>query len=560
MTVTMAAPRGAAAGSGGGRPGDPHWLTLTDRPSSQRFEEFRAQVRSSSKRDLLAAVDEDGDSSPGDERRPIARVANARSPLSRFSTPPRPQRSMYERDEEGKLVTEAGELVYAESPDKALHRRVDSSMAVVPPVGKRYITPFIACKECNHINMIDNVLLVRAIHDRDFSAISVLPACLGCGTTLDIGLGPEDHTDIIEGKRRAKIEFQKLQKRSAMKMQRAWRGMVGRREARKVKERHEAWLKQIDLAALKFQTQQRARVGRHVARVEKALLRIKNTVRSVLHEALKAKSTDGKKRHIWWYKRKAELELIYRDYREFVERTGRQPPQHVVEANILEIAARIAVIEAKAAVLIQSLFRGVVGRMFVKELIQEMARLRSVRSTATIIVQRWWRSIIAFRALEQLRFERRTFEIKREYLREKKAKMRAIEDEGIRVTAMKHYKKEVRESRVAVVTGKTSYHEYGGRKLLAYHKSAYGGDPTASRMVSAFLARRAQDRRREERQTRYKVERNRYIDGRIKYKQGFSKFFVREHLGKVDEEERLRNIKVNKSQVAFYTPLHDDEF
>jgi len=65
------------------------------------------------------------------------------------------------------------------------------------------------------------------------------------------------------------------------------------------------------------------------------------------------RSSDGKRRHVFWYKRPAEKELVYRDYRLFVDRTGNMPPLYVVEANFLELQKRIHTIESTAANVVQ---------------------------------------------------------------------------------------------------------------------------------------------------------------------------------------------------------------
>lgn len=488
----------------------PAWLGQLDRPSSQRFEAARAALRSGK----AGAVSE------------LGRVQEEGEPPHRAPKPPD-----YERSE-----------------------RLDKLFATAAPVGKLYVTPYLTCKECNALNWIDSEAFVPTVRE-DGRLTIALPECVECGTTLDIGIGADDHTDLIEAKRRARIEEKKRRKRGASSIQAAFRGMKGRREAARRRELHEKFLAMIERSAVQIQCAARAADARKIAKVRKALLRIKSTVKSVLYEALRMKSTDGKKRHIWWYTRKAELDLVYKDYLVFVERTGRMPPRHIVESNILEIVARIGIIEDRNAVVIQAMFRGVVERMFVKELIQEFARLRSVRVTATLIIQTWWRLIIASNVLEQKRYELRCDQIRRKYLEDKRKQMDARHDAIIKETAKIHYKKEVRESRTAVVTGKTSYHEYGGRKLIAYHKSAFGGDPTASKMVREFLERRAADHRRKERMIDYKLERNKYILARVNYKQGFRRYFTDEHTGVAEEKERLRNIVVEREKITPYSSL-----
>jgi len=163
--------------------------------------------------------------------------------------------------------------------------------------------------------------------------------------------------------------------------------MRGRAIARQKRIERAEWLRRINFAAREFQRIIRGRIGRKIARVEKALLRIKvrrlcsrvamgsqalmtrcvrvhvcvgtsqNTVPAVIAEALRMRSSDGKRRHIFWYKRKAERALIFRDYRLFVDRTGNMPPLHVVEANYIELEARIHTLEMQAANIVQKVCR-----------------------------------------------------------------------------------------------------------------------------------------------------------------------------------------------------------
>ncbi len=70
-----------------------------------------------------------------------------------------------------------------------------------------------------------------------------------------------------------------------------------------------------------------------------------------------------------------ELDLLFRDHRLFVERTGNNPPLRVVEANIQELARRVMRLHSKAVLRIQTCFRACLARVLVAQLAMERARL-----------------------------------------------------------------------------------------------------------------------------------------------------------------------------------------
>lgn len=59
------------------------------------------------------------------------------------------------------------------------------------------------------------------------------------------------------------------------------------------------------------------------------------------------------RRHVFWYTTPDEIQLLYRDYRLLVKRSGNFPPLNVVEANILEVHRRIHLLRHEAATRIQ---------------------------------------------------------------------------------------------------------------------------------------------------------------------------------------------------------------
>ena len=173
----------------------------------------------------------------------------------------------------------------------------------------------------------------------------------------------------------------------------------------------------------------------------------------VVADALRMRSSDGKKRHVFWYRRPAEKKLVYHNYRLFVDRTGNMPPLHVVEANYIELEARIHTLETQAANVVQKVFRGTISRMFVKELMMENARIFSVRHTNIIILQRWWRECSAYRLVDTMRYAQVPPQIMKVYKQQRFREKEKLGDKHMHMKVKAHYKHEIKQARGAFMTG-----------------------------------------------------------------------------------------------------------
>ncbi|GBG28407.1 Hypothetical Protein FCC1311_046302 [Hondaea fermentalgiana] len=194
-----------------------------------------------------------------------------------------------------------------------------------------------------------------ALHGLELEA---LPRCPGCQRTHTWFVGALDLSSHIAGNAKERRRQKRLMRKCAIRLQALVRGIRDRARAsriRKEKREHEALLFR---SAARIAAVFRGRRDRRVARVERGLRRIDGTHKIVMMEALRPR----KGMRVFWYKRKEEIKLLHRDYRILVERTGNDPPLHIVEKNIIELARRVHEIECQRAARIQCRVRGMIGR------------------------------------------------------------------------------------------------------------------------------------------------------------------------------------------------------
>ncbi len=159
------------------------------------------------------------------------------------------------------------------------------------------------------------------------------------------------------------------------------------------------------------------------------------------------------RRHLFWYKSRADLDLLYRDYRLFVARTGNNPPLKVVECNILELARRVLALQSRAAVRIQRLLRGALGRVLASDLAAERARLFGVRVCAAILVQRFFRQRLARRAAFRARQQRLGTMILKDLRVEQQQVRQQRLDSVMKASSLLHYRHEAQSAVTGAYTG-----------------------------------------------------------------------------------------------------------
>lgn len=177
-------------------------------------------------------------------------------------------------------------------------------------------------------------------------------------------------------------------------MQECYRYYLRRRYGRA--QRHAIIIRRMleSRSAAAIQAMARGRLGRRRGVVERSLRVIKESHEILLNRALH--SRDYHKR-VFWYKTKTELQILYADYYELVERTGHTPPLCTVEDNANEIAQRILDREAELTTRVQARWRGIVVRRYLNVYRLEVARAREIMGASAYAIQRMYRGVLGRR-------------------------------------------------------------------------------------------------------------------------------------------------------------------
>jgi hypothetical protein len=160
------------------------------------------------------------------------------------------------------------------------------------------------------------------------------------------------------------------------------------------------------------------------------------------------------RRHLFWYTSKPEVDLLYRDYRLLVRRTGNNPPLRVVEGNILEIHKRICVLETEAATVIQSGFRGMLARAFCEELRRQRSRCESRRICAVVMIQCAFRRWLAARDAASMRRSKRNHTLLSQFRKEQDDAKHFKSVQDIKALSMLAYKQEWKLAQSVRMLGK----------------------------------------------------------------------------------------------------------
>ena len=190
---------------------------------------------------------------------------------------------------------------------------------------------------------------------------------------------------------------------------------------------------------------------------------------------------------VFWYKRKAEVEMLYRNYRLLVERTGNEPPLWRVERNIIIIEERIHIVECKSAATIQKRVRGMIGRKFIRQYRIEKAYVLQKRCIAVFKIQRAYRNWVA----KQVRIDRKEAKVKQrlknEYLSFKK---KEIEKERCKVL----------KSKVKAAYRYENKSDWTGRKVFKYDQRFSKVERSRLTVATSKSLNRWQSDRAEEKQ------------------------------------------------------------
>ena len=390
-----------------------------------------------------------------------------------------------------------------------------------------YWSPFMTCAKCNTMAIIDSVnARSYASHSHVPTAVAremrpePLPRCHVCGSTQDWWMGSHDLLKLIAGSRKELKAKLKAQRRSAKKIQRAFRFYLRRARGRAERNARQIRYMLEFRASSVMEAVVRGRLGRRKAHCTKSLRIIQRAHNKLLQRALTDRTY---KRKCFWYK-PDQVKILYQDYVLLAERTGFQPARVLVEENIHEIARRIRIRESYLCTLIQKKWRGISARKFLIIYRREFTRVKEIRCGAAFRVQRLFRGWVGRKLYENLIIAKAKAKAFGGYLYE-----RMVYDENKDVAARRtklgnYYTDERMKERSARVTGLVHPGAAGGNKMQAFNESAYGtsaGEESVAFLMTSLGMKVKEIRQREEGKVEAKKNRGEFV--RVEQMQGRAK-------------------------------------
>ena len=166
--------------------------------------------------------------------------------------------------------------------------------------------------------------------------------------------------------------------------------------------------------------------------------------------------------------------LVFVDYKLLCARLGNEPAVHALEWNLGEIARRIYKLQCAFATRIQKIFRGLLGRNFIRLYRRERARLWRIQAAGTFMIQRTYRGWVFRMRFRRHREKRAKSKLMQMYLSERKDQKVAARKREQRRVLMQRYKKQRKEEVSARFTGKSPFGAANGRKMKAFSLTEYG--------------------------------------------------------------------------------------
>ena len=190
--------------------------------------------------------------------------------------------------------------------------------------------------------------------------MEVLPECKGCGRTYAYHVGAMDLSHLIAANAKERARRKRMERMAATMLQKRIRGIRDRKLGATRAKARLLYLRLLNRAAILIQSQYRGHLDRRTG-ITKLSLQLISKAHTRLHrEALRNRFGARK---VFWFKRKAELKLLFQDYRVLVQRLGNKPDRLTMEWNCQEIARRIFQMQTVYAIKIQRLARGIFGRI-----------------------------------------------------------------------------------------------------------------------------------------------------------------------------------------------------
>ncbi|RYH31445.1 hypothetical protein EON65_02565 [archaeon] len=263
-----------------------------------------------------------------------------------------------------------------------------------------YNEPYLTCTYCNQIVFLDvnqfHYLISLKLQKKLNKKTELVPRrlqnqllpCEQCRQVDGFVFGAHDFAKEIEEAKRLRAQRGIAERQAAIRIVRFYRRYLIRKYRRAVAGKKFATKLLCTQAAIRMQACARGRLGRRIYVTETHLLYIKNSHALLIKHALKI--VPGEPR-VFWYKRQVELDLVFSNYLELIEKTGQQPARVVVERNIALLAARIFRRQSELVIIVQKRWRGFVGRRMVKFFKTEVHRLFSYEVSQVLKIQRNFR-------------------------------------------------------------------------------------------------------------------------------------------------------------------------
>ena len=290
-----------------------------------------------------------------------------------------------------------------------------------------YTSPYITCVSCNAIAFVDPSDFKRADNNKSTVKLSIenecaisseSTACPNCGQTNSIAIGAHELTDGIANSERIQTRDALNRTIKAMVIQRAFRFYQSRLYGRA--QRRVILIKQLlhDRCAAIIQSMARMKMARRRLKVEQAIKVIRSSPPHLLKRAIDP-SYYPNRQSVFWFQTHQEMDTLFLDYYTLVERMGHHHKYHELEANIFEISQRILDRAAALCIRIQSQWRGILMRKFVRAYRRETIRIREIIIRCCMRIQRQFRGWRGRRYAELVKLQRREAQLMQQYLKER---------------------------------------------------------------------------------------------------------------------------------------------
>ena len=386
------------------------------------------------------------------------------------------------------------------------------------PLTKRlfYRDPYLTCSWCNELMFIDvdrlhqKMTLPMEIGDRIQS--EYLPNCEKCGRADCYFIGSHDFSEIIANRDAVEKLKRERELAASIVIKRAYRAYLKRRYATAAAAARLARKLLEFKAATIIAALGRRRLARRRFNTEKELLSIKQS-----HPVLTAWAIRGDvtRKQLFWFTKQVELDMLYFNYIDLIERKGFDPSRYALEDNIREIAVRIVERKSILLALIQRLWRGFMARRIVKYYRTEVIRMRQYTISRILMIQRAYRGHAVRVKMPKFIALQRREKLMARYQDQAMKQLKGSHLKQLRDTMMESYAHERREEKSARFTQRIDLPQYhDNKKMKAFAASCYYDDKLQLEIDD--LMGIVIEKELEERETvRMEIDRRRFLDSRI---------------------------------------------